>query len=172
MLGTLSSPAGKEIITAAYVAAVRQFRSDLANGNMGSPRVWIDIALLGPVGAYILGDLLMIGESGNISLRPEEEICDTICAQQRQRSIRTALPCHEAEELGDTRRDDETDYMGNAVRDLTPGGTYKIIVSGAGPREDASREICGFVADFIAQRIPNLFLDPDLVRPRTPVSAS
>jgi hypothetical protein len=158
VLDLLTTAEGKEILVIARGTATRHFEERLSNGELGDSKAWVDITLLGPTGAFPLGDDMKVG-NGRPTLGQQSD-CRRLCEQMRQRSIRTnGLSCREAEDMGDTRRDDETYHLGNAVINLTPGGTYKLIVSTAGPHDRACEEISIFMAELIAIDVLRLMRD-------------
>lgn len=159
MLELLISDAGKKSLVTARMKAADHFEARFSSGELGDSKAWFDITLLGPNGAYPIGDVLKVGR-GRPTLGQEAECIET-CKQMRQRSIRTSgLSCRDAEELGDTRRDDETYHLGNVVVNLTPGGTYKLIVSVAGPHDRACEEIATFMAEIIETDVRQLLQEP------------
>lgn len=155
MLELLTSTEGEKILATARIKASDRFEARFTNGELGDKKAWVDITLLGPNGAYPIGDIVKIGR-GTPHFGQQEE-CTRLCEQMRQRSVRTnGLSCRDAEELGDTRRDDETYHLANVVLNLTPGGTYKLIVSAAGPHDRACEEICTFMAEIIITDVRRL----------------
>jgi hypothetical protein len=156
VLELLRSGRGRAFLRRAQIATKDQFLPSLVSGDMGGTQIWTDVALIGPEDTYKI-DQFVIGDIGTVE---DPTIFMRALDQMRARSGRTGLSCADAIALGDTRRDNESSHIGNSVVDLTPGGTYKLIVSCAGLGDD----ICAVVSEYHARAvlawIPDLLTEP------------
>ena len=158
MLALLTSGRGMTFIRRTRATAKNQFEPVLASGNLGGSRMHIDVTLLGPEDGYTLTQFVIDGGSqipgGDTA--PLERIRD----QLRARSVRTGMSCADADLLGDTPLPNESDHTGNVVLDLTPDGTYKLIVSAGGLDAGGCELVCEYVAREILAFMPQLLTEP------------